>query len=559
VSRRSLLVVTMVAGIACGLAVTGLGSAEGAEPALFSDGFESGSTSAWTSSTGLTVQNSVVGEGTWAARAVMSGGAAYATKTLASTTATAKVALRLNVQAQTGTTAVNFVKVRTATGTAIAEVFVTPTLVLGLRNDVTAKSTNSPVVVSTGTWHDIALTVTVNGTSSTTKVSYDGQDVPALSLVHDLGTAPVGRVQVGENVAGRTADLVYDLVTVTDPNSNPSPSATPSPSDSPSPSPSISPSPSDSPSPSPSISPSPSDSPSPSPSPLPTYPVLAAAGDIACDPLKVNYNGGLGKGGECAMRAVSDAILADSSITAVAALGDVQYECGGLQAFNVSYDPTWGRFKARTRPAIGNHEYIASSTTTPATDCDATGRAAGYFTYYGALAGDPTKGYYSYDLGTWHVVVLNSQCGSVGGCGKGSPQEVWLKNDLAAHTQVCTLAYYHIPLWSSGGRANQNSKAFVDDLVAARAEVVLAGHDHTYERFAPMNGSGALDPNGVRSFVVGTGGANHTSFVTTAANSEARDDKTYGYLKLTLKDGSYDWKFVPVGGTFTDSGTGTCR
>lgn len=155
--------------------------------------------------------------------------------------------------------------------------------------------------------------------------------------------------------------------------------------------------------------------------------------------------------------------------------------------------------------------------------------------------------------------MLNTQCEKIGGCGKGSPQELWLQADLAAHPTVCTLAYYHIPLWSSGGRANQNSRWFVDDLVAAKTEVVLAGHDHTYERFAPMDSSGALSPDGVRSFVVGTGGANHTSFVTTAANSEARDDQTYGYLKLSLREGAYDWEFVPVGGTFTDSGSDTCR
>jgi len=517
------------------------------EPPMFADGFESGDLTAWTSSTGLVVQDAVVAEGTYAARATMTGAAAYATRTLSATTSAAMVRLRLNLQSQSGPTSVNFVKLRTATGTAIAEIYVTPDRALGLRNDVTAVSTDSSIVMDTGVWHEITFRSTVAGGSSTSEVTYDGVVVPALSLTHDLGLSPIGRIQMGENVTGRTAELAYDAVEVTAP--------TVLPGRSPSLSGAVTGSPSTS------ARPSPSESPSfdASSGPRPSYPVLAAAGDIACDPLKSNDNAGSGTGRECAMKAVSDAILADSSITAVAALGDIQYECGGLAAFQDSYHPTWGRLRSITRPAVGNHEYLTSSASTAATDCDPTGRAVGYYTYFGALAGDPEKGYYSYDLGPWHIVVLNTQCSQVGGCGKGSPQERWLRADLAAHPSLCTLAYYHIPLWSSGGRASRNSKDLVADLVAAEAEVVLAGHDHTYERFAPMDSAGNVTSDGIRSFVVGTGGANHTSFVTIAPHSQARNDDTYGFLRLSLRQGAYDWQFVPVGGSYTDSGTGTCH
>jgi hypothetical protein len=285
--------------------------------------------------------------------------------------------------------------------------------------------------------------------------------------------------------------------------------------------------------------------------------VLAAAGDIACDPLNSNFKNGQGSTNSCKQLAVSSAILADPAVKAVAALGDVQYYCGGLAAFNASYDPSWGRFKAITHPAVGNHEYITSGTS--ATDCDTTGMAKGYFTYFGAAAGQPGQGYYSYDLGAWHIVVLNTSCTKAGGCGSGSPQETWLRSDLAAHPAACTLAYWHIPLWSSGGRAASNSKTFTQDLYNAGADVVLTGHDHTYERFAPQDPSGVATPNGIRAWVVGTGGANHTSFTTVMPNSVVRDSTTFGYLRLTLHPTSYDWKFVPVVGTFTDSGSGTCH
>jgi hypothetical protein len=238
----------------------------------------------------------------------------------------------------------------------------------------------------------------------------------------------------------------------------------------------------------------------------------------------------------------------------------VQYECGGLAAFQQSYDKTWGPLKAITHRAVGNHEYIAGSSSPPGTDCDPTATAAGYFTYFGAAAGDPGKGYYSYAVGSWHVIVLNTTCGKAGGCGPGSPQETWLRQDLAVHPAACTLAYFHIPLWSSGGRAEVNATTFTSDLVNAHADVILTGHDHIYERFALQNASGTADPNGVRAFVVGTGGKNHTDVPSRAANSEVVNSTTFGFLRLTLHPNGYDWRFVPEPGkTFSDSGSEACR
>ena len=276
-------------------------------------------------------------------------------------------------------------------------------------------------------------------------------------------------------------------------------------------------------------------------------PVVAAAGDIACDPADPNFNGGNGTASYCRQMATSD-LLVGAGLSAVLLLGDDQYENGSLAKFQASYDPSWGRVKAITRPAPGNHEYN-------------TAAASGYYAYFGAAAGDPSKGWYSFDLGAWHVVVLNSNCAAVGGCGAGSPQEQWLRADLAAHPGVCTLAYFHHPRFSSGPHGpTAEMDAFWRDLHAAGAEIVVNGHDHDYERFAPQTPDGALDAAaGIREFVVGTGGSPLDPFIRAPRNSEARA-LAHGVLKLTLRSGSYDWAFIPVaGGTFTDRGSGACH
>ena len=293
---------------------------------------------------------------------------------------------------------------------------------------------------------------------------------------------------------------------------------------------------------------------SPIPSPTNTVtpvttgdPIIAAAGDIACDPSDGNFNGGNGTSNNCRQKAVSD-LFVGKNFSAVLTLGDTQYEDGSLTKFQQSFDPSWGRAKNIIRPSVGNHEYL-------------TAGASGYYSYFGAAAGDNTKGYYSYDIGAWHLIALNSNCSQVGGCGVGSPQEQWLKADLAAHPTMCTLAYWHHPRFSSGEHGSSTSyDAFWRDLYAAGAEIVLSGHDHDYERFAPQNPSGAADPNGIQQFVVGTGGKNHYQFMSIQPNSVVRNPDTYGILKLTLHATSYDWQFVPeLGKTFTDSGTMNCR
>jgi hypothetical protein len=278
-------------------------------------------------------------------------------------------------------------------------------------------------------------------------------------------------------------------------------------------------------------------------------PVLLAAGDIACDPLDGNFNGGDGMPTACRMRATSDLLL-PMAPTAIATLGDNQYDSGNLDQFNASFDASWGQVKDRIQPAIGNHEYKVDPT------------AAGYFTYFGAAAGDPTQGWYSYTLGSWHIVVLNSNCNKVGGCGAGSPQEQWLQADLAAHPDACTLAYWHHPRWSSGTQHGSeiDVDAFWRDLQSAGVEVVLNGHEHSYERFAPQTPDGVADAGGIREFVVGTGGRSHYALGTALPNSEVRNGDTFGVLALTLHPDGYDWEFVPEAGqSFTDSGSDLCH
>jgi len=268
--------------------------------------------------------------------------------------------------------------------------------------------------------------------------------------------------------------------------------------------------------------------------------VLVGAGDIAgCKDLS---------------GAQATAKLIEKIPGTVFAAGDLAYEKGSAEEFKNCYDTTWGRFKDRTKPALGNHEYV-----------DPT--ASGYFGYWGAQGGPAGKGYYSYDLGDWHIVVLNTNCSvkGLGGCGAGSPQETWLKADLAQHLNTCIVAYGHHALFSSGvfkkHAVHPELRPLWDDLYAAHADLVLAGHEHSYERFAPQDPEGRADPaRGIREIVIGTGGKSHDLLGFATPNSEVRHWDTYGVLKLTLSPGKYSWDFIPEEGkTFRDSGSGTCH
>jgi acid phosphatase type 7 len=237
---------------------------------------------------------------------------------------------------------------------------------------------------------------------------------------------------------------------------------------------------------------------------------------------------------------------------AIMALGDNAYPHGSAENYRKCYEPTWGHFKNNTHPVPGNHEYMTKG-------------AEGYFDYFGDAAGNPAEGYYSYDLGAWHVVALNSnQCMGVRGCHVLSPQVRWLKADLAAtDDRTCTLALMHHPRFSSGVEHGSTPEVgpLWSILYGAGVDVVLSAHEHNYERFAPQDPEGRADPGrGIREFVVGTGGKSHYEIESTLSNSEASNDETYGVLELTLRSRGYEWRFVPVEGkTFTDTGHDQCH
>ena len=263
-------------------------------------------------------------------------------------------------------------------------------------------------------------------------------------------------------------------------------------------------------------------------------PVLLAAGDVASC---------WSSGDESVSR------LLDTLPGTVVIPGDTEQNHGYAAEFEGCYDPSWGRHKARTKSAVGDHEY-------------SSGAADGYFDYFGSTMGEHGKGWYSYDRGAWHIVVLNSNCEFVGGCGPGSEQYQWLQQDLQEHAGSCVGAYWHHPRFSAGGTHGNklNGQPFWDLLYQHGAEWVLGGNDHNYQRFAPQTPSGELDrARGMRQFVVGVGGTMHYPLGTPLPNTEVQNSGTFGVLKLTLHDTSYDWRFLGQDGkTFTDSGSTDC-
>ncbi|HMJ00417.1 MAG TPA: metallophosphoesterase [Gaiellaceae bacterium] len=561
---------------------------------IFSDGFESGNLSQWTGSSGVTVQQQVTYAGSWAGRATSSGNGnatAYAYKNFNTTVSELYYDARFNVISQGSTTSASVVRFRTSAVGAILSMLRRSDNKLAYYNEVTGVTTVGPTV-SAGAWHELEVHVRINGASSLIEVWLDGTMISAMSKTDSLGTTPVGRVYIGDPAAGRTFDYAFDNVIVST-AADVSPPTTPT-----------------------GVAAVPigssrlnvtwnaaqdnnqvtgytlyrngnaiatlgpntigyadtglassttysykvdafdgagnrsgqsTSASGTTGAPASGDPVIATAGDIACDPGDTRYNGGVGTSTACRQLATSN-ILFSSDLAAVLPLGDNQYEDATQWKFLQSYDASWGRVFNLTHPVPGNHEYLTQG-------------AAGYYTYFSTLAGDPTKGYYSFDVGTWHIIALNSECANIGGCVANTPEEQWLRSDLAAHPNACTLAYWHRPRFSSGLHGNDDSFAtWWTDLYNAHADIVLSGHDHDYERFAPQDPNQTPVADGIRAFVVGTGGQEHEALITQAANSQVRNNDTYGVLKLTLHPTSYDWQFVPeAGGTFTDSGTGACH
>jgi acid phosphatase type 7 len=270
-------------------------------------------------------------------------------------------------------------------------------------------------------------------------------------------------------------------------------------------------------------------------------PVMVGAGDIA-----VCYGGDPAQSNA----AQTARVIGQYPDAAIFTLGDNSNEDGSGEQYADCFGPTWGQYLDRIHPTQGNHDTY-------------TDGGAPYYTYFGESAGPAGQGWYSYDLGAWHIVVLNGNCAVVDGCDPGSPQETWLAADLAAHPARCTLAYWHQPRFSSGsGHGNDpDVQPLWEDLYTAGAEIVLNGHDHDYERFAPQDPTGQPDEiHGIREFVAGTGGAGQREFGELQPNSQVRQTGSYGVLKLTLHAYSYDWEFITtLGPSITDSGTTLCH
>lgn len=593
---RSPHLASIVATIALSASFLAWPAAPASAAASFSDGFESGLVPPWTASSGLAVQQAEKHSGSNAARSV--GSVAWASKTLPDVSTDIEVSLWFRFGSRQSP--VWLTRVRTASNGNLVKVLVNNAGKLAYRNDVAGVTRTSSLVVTNGVWHRLQARVTVAGANGRVQVWLDGSPVAGLDRVESLGTAPAGKVEVGNRPTGKTYDLVLDDVDVTDmaaqntlqPPGNLEVDA---------------------------------DAPGgvtltwsapagatpdgfeiyrdnlqvgsvgasattftdvdaegvtryvytvistrgvaersvPSTPDVATMPgfdptrdaVIYAAGDIACKPVDPMT-------ATSCRHSVTAEMVAAGAADAILPLGDLQYEKGQLNNFLNSYDVTWGRVKTDTYPTPGNHEY----------DLDTS--ASGYDTYFLSTAPSsagtwsPADPYYSFDLPQllgWHFVALNSNCAipEVGGCGNGSAQHTWLETDLADSTADCTIGYWHHPRWSSSSqlarRDDPATGSLWEALDVADADLVLSGHVHLYERFEPLDTSGEPDPAGIRSFIVGTGGRNFDLAGSQQDPSERLIDEAFGVLKLTLHQGSYDWAFVPeIGATETDSGSAPC-
>jgi hypothetical protein len=504
---------------------------------LFGDDFASGNLSNWSTVTpGVTV---VSGE----ARALSTGSPAHAQRTLASPQTELWFAVGFRVVSQ-GNNPLRIIRFRTAANAPLVGIFRSASGQLGFANDANATNVTSPKAITLGTSYRLQVRVVLklpDRDVGRVEVYLNDTRVEVLTANIPLGTTPFGRIQIGDDFANRTFDVRYDNVVVDRAFVSAG-----------------------------------------------TDPVIAAAGDIACEMTDDDWEEG--EAGTtvnaCKQKWTSEPLRGGDlspnpalggRLSAVLTLGDTQYEDGTLLEFRDSFDKSWGRVKWLTRPVIGNHEYNSDG--------------IGYFAYFGTAAKPQGLSYYTYNVGTWQVFALNSQCERVGGCHDGSPQHDWLEAELARSTAQCTLAYMHHPLFSSGPREDEQPvKPLWDALYLGGADVVLVGHDHHYERFAPQRPDSTPDAAfGIREFIAGAGGNNHTKLENEigklptsspiADNSEKIDPTipvtdpfdpqlfkdeadSFGILELTLRPNAYEWVYVKertTPNTFTDTGSASCH
>ncbi len=292
-------------------------------------------------------------------------------------------------------------------------------------------------------------------------------------------------------------------------------------------------------------------------------PVVVAVGDMACDASDLGWNGGAGTMTRCGGAATSARVLSDTTVDAILGLGDYQYECGDPSDYAVSYNPTWGKLDALVDPTAGNHEYQTGTDAFGAACPSDNTTAQNYFAHFGAAAHPETNGHFSFNLGAWHLIGLNANCGKtgVGGCGATSAQTKWLQADLAATTQPCVAAFWHQPLWTGAGTGKAATYTpWWNALSAAHADIVFNGHVHNYQRFGALNAVGALDPiNGITEYIVGTGGESLQSLSTAALPQPLAYRKTFGYLRITLHPAGWDAQFVDSAGNILDTSAGLCH
>ena len=584
-------VVSFIAASALAVTVLGWPGGPAFAVAAFSDDFELGNMLRWTSTSGLAAQSAVVppNGGSFAARSTTS--VAWASKTLLDPTTDAEVSLRFHFGSRQSP--VWLTRLRTPSNGNLMKVMVNNGGKLVYRNDVTGVTRTSAQRVINGNWYRLQVHVTVAGANGHVQVSLDGTPVPGLDRLESLGTAPIGRVEIGNRPTGKTYDLALDDVVVTDLAAAPAPqppgnvavAITPpgevevswSP-------PAAGPAPSsyrvyrdnalvgtvDAPTTTftdlaadgvtkylysvTTVTPAEESDPSPfAVAEMQGFTagsdaVVYAAGDIVCKPSAPVTSS------TCRHGDTAD-IVSSGAAAAVLALGDLQYEIGRPSDYQAAYDPTWGSAKSFTKPAIGNHEYRCDI---PSEGCSFAGQ--GYFDYFGSAAGGPS-GWYADQIAGWTVLSINSNCKPdttfyFTQCQVGSAQYQWVQSQLASDGQ-CTVAMFHHPRFSSG--LEHGGSAWMQDMWALLADsdvdLVLSGHEHLYERFAPANAAGERDPGGTPSFIVGTGGKNHATAGPPSTLSDAVIDDSFGVLKLTSHDDGYDWAFVPAWGDLgADSG-----